>query len=252
MSVGAPPASVSQQTTTTLIRGSCTIWEIGLKTCTPLHLARGLEQFHLKTSRRTKPWVVSNWNYHGIQATDIQTVVLYEASKEGVSKCDEITDPNCSGTGWDYNLCTQSPQAHFVWFAITNWANYFNKLYEAFASSTISLTSLTSDLVSQFYTPQEDPSNLILPVSVVSGLAAALSVAWPPAAIAAGAGSVINGALTQAGLDKPEYVWTAGPWRELMLRSFAVPLFNGVKFKPPSAQPIPRYRRHWRRTMITR
>ena len=147
-----------------------------------------------------------NWNLYGIQATDIQTVVLYEASKDGVAKCNEITNPSCSATGTDWNLCNKSPQAHFVWFAITNWANYFNKLYEAFSSSTISLTSLTSTLVKQFYTPQQDPTNLILPVSIVSGLAAALSSVWPPAAVAAGAGGIINGALTQAGLNKPEYV----------------------------------------------
>ena len=45
---------------------------------------------------------------------------------------------------------------------------------------------------------------LIMPVGILSGIAAAISAAWPPAAVAAGAGSIVNGILTQAGLNKPE------------------------------------------------
>lgn len=149
-----------------------------------------------------------NWNLNGIQATDIQSVVLYEASKEGLSKCNEISLPNCGGNGWDYGLCQKSPEAHFVWFAITNWANYFSKLHNAFTDSRVSLVAKTSNLVKEFYTPQTNPTNLILPVSIVSGFAAAISAAWPPAAVVAGAGGIINGALTQAGLNRAKYAIT--------------------------------------------
>lgn len=187
-----------------------------------------------------------NWDLNGIQATDIQSVVLYEASKEGLSKCDEITDPNCGGNGWDYSLCQKSPEAHFVWFAITNWANYFNKLYNAFSSSTISLSGLTSTLVTQFYTPQTPPTNLILPVSIISGLAAGISAAWPPAALVAGAGGIINGALTQAGLNAPKFATTSAPILAVTLTLYAVLLYNGVMYKLLSPAPIRKSRRRWR------
>lgn len=146
-----------------------------------------------------------DWDYLDVKADDIQTVVLTEAGNEGAEKCDEILDPNCSGTGLDINLCRKYPEAHFVWFAITHWAAFMNKLHGTFDDSTISLSALTSSLVKQFYTPQSDPSQLIMPVSILSGLAAALSAAYPPAAVAAGAGSIVNGVLTQAGLNIPEY-----------------------------------------------
>lgn len=45
-----------------------------------------------------------------------------------------------------------------------------------------------------------------MPISVVAGLAGILSGAWPAAALPAGAGAIINGALTQTGLDKAKSV----------------------------------------------
>ena len=123
---------------------------------------------------------------------------------DGGEKCDEISDPGCTGTGLDFNLCKTHPKAHFTWFAITHFARFLNKLQDTFTATTVSIGLSTSDLVKKFYVPREDPSKLILPISIGAGLAAALSAAWPPAAVVAGAGSIINGALTQAGLDKPE------------------------------------------------
>ena len=59
-------------------------------------------------------------------------------------------------------------------------------------------------MVTNFFTPQSEPSELIMPVSVVAGIAGVLSGAWPAFALPAGAGAIINGALTQAGMDKAE------------------------------------------------
>ena len=107
----------------------------------------------------------------------------------------------------DPNLCRQNPQAHFAWFGIVHYARYLNKLQYGFLTGTASTGLQTSALVKEFYVSRQDPSELILPVSIISGAAAALSAVFPPAAVVAGAGSVINGALTQAGLNKPESVF---------------------------------------------
>lgn len=192
------------------------------------------------------------WNMDGFQPTDIQSLVLFVAGKEGLSKCDEITAPNCDGNGWDYSLCQMNPESHFVWAAITNWANYFNKLYNAFSSSTISLSGVTSTLVKQFYTPNVPPTNVLLPVGIVSGLAGAISVAFPPAGLVAGAGSIISGALTQAGLDAPKYVTRSAPIFALTLTLYAVLSCNGVMYKRLSAAPIRKFRRRWRHILSIR
>ncbi|KAL8826888.1 MAG: hypothetical protein Q9191_003523 [Dirinaria sp. TL-2023a] len=128
----------------------------------------------------------SSLNY---TANDVQTVVPTKAGNEGAEKCDEILDPNCSGTGLDINLCRQYPEAHFLWFAISHWAHFMNKLHGTFDDSTISLKSLTSTLVKQFFIPQSDPSQLIMAVGILSGIAAAISPAWPSAAVAAASGT---------------------------------------------------------------
>ena len=132
---------------------------------------------------------------------DYQTFILRHAGNEGIEKCDEISNLGCTGTGMDFNLCKQYPEAHFVWFGITHFARFLNKLQYTFLSSTVSTGLSTSALVNQFYTPRESPSNLIMPVSIASGFAAAISAIYPPAAVAAGAGSIANGVLTQAGLE---------------------------------------------------
>lgn len=72
--------------------------------------------------------------------------------------------------------------------------------------STLSVGTLTHDLVTKFYTPQTNPTNLIMPVSIASGFAAMLSAAFPLAAIPAGVGAMVNGILTQSGLNAPKLV----------------------------------------------
>ena len=147
-----------------------------------------------------------DWNYNGHQYTDIQSIVLNLMGHDGSEKCDEIIDPVCTGTGLDYSLCKQHPEAHFVWFAITHWAHFLNKLQTTLTISALSVGTLTHDLVTKFYTPETNPTSLIMPVSIAAGFAAMLSAAYPPAAIAAGVGGMVNGILTQSGLSAPKLV----------------------------------------------
>ncbi|KAL8989841.1 MAG: hypothetical protein Q9169_008270 [Polycauliona sp. 2 TL-2023] len=135
---------------------------------------------------------------------NIQDLILELAGKQGVGQCDEITNPNCGATGLDYSLCKQHPSVTFMWIALTNWANFLNKVYESFQSSTLSITALTSDLVEQFFTPQRDPRNLLIPVGIVNGLAGILAVAWGPIGIIGGIGAIFAAFITQAGFDRPD------------------------------------------------
>ena len=155
---------------------------------------------------RLEPYMQNNWKYpdSSTAQTDIQSVILKMMGNDGSEKCDEITVSVCSGTGLDWNKCNDHPEATFVWFATTHWAQFLSKMQSTLTISTTAIEGFTSDIVKKFYTPQDDPSKLIVPISIVSGIAAAISAVFPPAAVAAGAGSIANGILTQAGLDKPE------------------------------------------------
>ena len=54
------------------------------------------------------------------------------------------------------------------------------------------------------YQALQKPTTLIEPISISAGIAAAISVFFPPAAIIAGMGAMANGMLTQAGLNTPK------------------------------------------------
>lgn len=155
-------------------------------------------------SVRVKPYVVMNWTNGPTKFPDIQQIIIKLMGDDGVQSCDEITDPICEATGRSWPLCNQHPEAHFVFIALTNWANFLNKLHQTLLDSTVSLTALTGTLREQFYTPAEDPSRLLVPIGIVSGIAGAISGFYGPVAIVAGAGSIINAIITQAGLDQVE------------------------------------------------
>ncbi|KAG8532949.1 uncharacterized protein KY384_002827 [Bacidia gigantensis] len=167
---------------------------------------------HLQTldcanGRSTKAVEDNDWHYDAAKTQpvgDYQSLILHLMGNDGGEKCDEISDPGCSGTGLDYNLCKEHPKAHFAWFAMTHFARFLGKLQSTFTTSTVAAGLQTSDLVSQFYVAREDLSDLVFPISFLSGIAAAISAAYPPAAVVAGAGSIINGALTEAGLTRPD------------------------------------------------
>lgn len=152
-----------------------------------------------------KPYEANGWKFEdGTPIKDIQSLALHLAGNEGGNECGWITGPGCDGIGYDYNLCRQYPEGHFVLFSIDNWANLLGNVHVQLSDTTISLSSLTSDLVKQFFTPQVDPGNLILPVSIFSGAATLLGQLWAPASIISGVGTIVSGALTQAGLNQPE------------------------------------------------
>ncbi|KAL8744904.1 MAG: hypothetical protein Q9190_002909 [Brigantiaea leucoxantha] len=151
----------------------------------------------------TRPYTVLEWKYtfEGETIPDIQSLILQEAG-EGKSKCDKIQEDSCSTDGYDRQQCLDHPELHFVWAGVVNFAHFLYDLYQGFLASTVSIS--TGDFVQHFYHPQQDPTQLIVPISILSGIAGALSGTWPIFAIPAGAGAVINGALTQSGLDQAD------------------------------------------------
>jgi hypothetical protein len=188
--------------------GRSTKWIIGSMLCTQrpvIILCTPLLTFCLRAAASAQ----SGWPYSLAgkprgSAPDIQSLMLAHAGNEGAEKCGSINVPKCSGTGYSYDLCKQQPEAHFVLWAIDNWANYLSAVQAEFNGATISLTALTSTLVKQFYTPQTDPTKLLVPVGIVSGIASGLSGFFGPAALIAGAGSIVSSILLQASLDKVE------------------------------------------------
>ena len=118
-----------------------------------------------------------NWDLNEIKASNIQIMIPIEVGNEGAKTYDKILDPNCFGIDLDINFYRQHSEAHFVWFAITHWAHFMNKLHDTFDDSTISLMSLIRILVKQFFTPQSDLSQLIMRVGILSGIAGVISAA---------------------------------------------------------------------------
>lgn len=140
------------------------------------------------------------------QFRNIQDVILEAAGPEGVNECELILMPVCSTSGLDRNLCLKYPSVHFIWIALTNWANFLSDLHNAFTDSTISIDTLTSTLVTDFFTPQQPPTKLIVPISIINGFFGILSVLpkFGPAGAVSGVATIANGILTQAGLDAPK------------------------------------------------
>ena len=59
----------------------------------------------------------------------------------------------------------------------------------------------SNDKIGEFFTARLNPTSLILPISIVGGIAAAISSFFPPAAVVAGAAAISNGILTEKGLQ---------------------------------------------------
>ncbi|KAG8529114.1 uncharacterized protein KY384_005749 [Bacidia gigantensis] len=147
-----------------------------------------------------KPPAGSKQKRQGSKYDNIQQIILHFAGNEGAEQCDEISSPVCQGTGLDFNLCMQHPEAHFVFFAITHFANWLHKLQNTFTYSTVAAGLSTATLVKQFFTPQVDPSTLVLPVAIINGLFGALSLGIPAATLGSSAATIVSGVLTQKGL----------------------------------------------------
>lgn len=138
----------------------------------------------------------------GTQYKNIQSIILFLMGADGSDQCDEITDPNCSGQGLNWEKCKSHPEAHFLWFANTHWAHYLNKLQSSLTISDLS-TSLHK-MTTQFFTPQKDPQQLLVPFSIVGGIAGAIGTVWAPGGIISGVASIASGFVIQAGLDRAE------------------------------------------------
>ena len=159
------------------------------------------------TLSSTKTFEERDWHFDEAKTepiADYQSMILHVMGNEGTEKCDEPSNPGCTGVGLEYRLCTSHPRAHFLWFAITHLARFLGKMSDTFVDSTVHVGLSTSALVHQFYVPREDPSRLIQPLGIAGGIAAALTLKVPQAAIGAGVGAIAAAALTGAALTKPE------------------------------------------------
>ena len=162
----------------------------------------------LNTPLRVKPLVVMDWQQEyldpPIRYPNIQDANLDWMGNDGVSTCHFIGDDACSPNGRDFNKCEENPEAHFLYIAFNNWNQYLQSIVDSFDVSTTSLTALTSTLRDQFFTPRGDPTELLVPVGVVSGIAGAISGFYGPVALVAGAGAIASAIIIQAGLDQVE------------------------------------------------
>ena len=130
---------------------------------------------------------------------DIQEAALYWAH----TKNDECgpDDENCVNTP---DSCMQYPEATFFWYAIGYFSDYIALMMDHLDHCSLLGVEFAQTQVGQFYTKPPVPQQGILPISVYSGLAAAISSFFPPAAVMAGAASILTGILVQQGLKVVE------------------------------------------------
>ena len=153
---------------------------------------------------RVKPYVVDEWKYDGLTFTDVQQIIIHEMDNDSVGKCEEIESPGCVDTGYDWDLCNKTPEAHFVFFAMVHWANYLNALMEVLQNAEIYLQGNSYNLVGQFFTPGEDLTDLIVAINVIAGVAGVLAAQWSAFSALNGGATIIAALLS---LDTPpEYV----------------------------------------------
>ena len=156
---------------------------------------------------RVKPYVVMNWTAapgSPIRYPNIQDLVIHQASNDGLTACTALSNTQCVVQGEDFHLCQKSPEAHFVFQALVNWANYLETLHNTLNDDATSLTPSTSALVKQFFTTQPSLNNLLVPVGIVSGIAGGISGFLGPVAVIAGAGAITNALIVNAGLNRVE------------------------------------------------
>lgn len=137
----------------------------------------------------------------GQPISDIQEAALYW-SQNGVDQCTNVSDP-CD-PGVDYNQCLKYPEATFLWYAITYLSDYIVEMMSGVQNCDVLGLNWADDKIGQFYTLPFNPDSDIEPISIAGGIFAALSTVIPPAAIGAGAASMLNGVLTEAGLNAIE------------------------------------------------
>ncbi|KAG8527283.1 uncharacterized protein KY384_008027 [Bacidia gigantensis] len=137
-------------------------------------------------------------------STNIQDLMLHVAGNEGAGICGPISVPNCGSTGYSHDLCLKYPEAHFAIWTINNFANWLSIVQHRLTDSAVSVGFSTNDFVKAFFTPTQNPSQLIVPVSIIGGIAAIVSSVTPVGAVIAGIAGIVNGILTQEGLNRPD------------------------------------------------
>ena len=136
-------------------------------------------RLHCLTTRRVRGAQVIGWNYaldpgadSSNKSTNIQYLMLKEAGNEGAAVCGPISVPNCGCTGYSHDLCLKYPEAHFAICTINNFANWLSIVQHRLTDAAVSVGFSTNDFVKAFFTPTQNPSQLIVPVSIIGGIAA--------------------------------------------------------------------------------
>ena len=140
----------------------------------------------------------------GTAFPNIQSLARHLVDNEGTDPCSDIDGADCVGDKLHFDKCQRNPRAGFFYFAMAHWGQWLQLLHNKLTGDAVEIGFKTSTLVSEFFTPEQDPTTLLIPVSVINGIAGGISGFFGPAAVVAGAGTIATGFLTQAGLDKPE------------------------------------------------
>ncbi|KAG8530581.1 uncharacterized protein KY384_005084 [Bacidia gigantensis] len=152
----------------------------------------------------------NNWKRtDGTPFPTIQSLLLHMTGNNGNDPCYDLEAPQCSGSNLPFALCTSHPKAGFAWYGLAHWAEFLSLVHTRFGNNVESIGFRTSEFVTRFYTPVEDPTTLLIPLSVVNGIVGGISGFWGPLAIVGGLGTIGTGMITQAGLDKadPTKLW---------------------------------------------
>ena len=151
---------------------------------------------HWKAGTGAKPY--NNW----------QSWLWAQGGPDGATHC-ETLGANCEPS-LSYELCKETPEAHFAMWGTINFANFMNSLWTTLGAIRDWTDGVMGDLVNNFFTPRKPATNLILPLAITAGILSALTALAPLyggfaiAAIGAGAMSILQGIATQDELNRPK------------------------------------------------
>lgn len=95
-------------------------------------------------------------------------------------------------------------------WATVNFATWYSDYADSFTKASQYIDGLTGDMVKYFFTPRKPPTEAIMPIAIVSGIAAMITSIAPWGKYAAlgaavsGALSLVQGLLTQDELNRPK------------------------------------------------
>lgn len=158
-------------------------------------------------------------SFQNTLATEAGNFVNFDCS--GVSDCAALTDQG---------QCKAKPEYFFVLSSIANFGHYLYGIIDT-TTRAIPTAGLSAPDMSKNFTngipvslptsqirsllsilfltrKQKPPTGPQQGLAIANGILGAISVVFPPAAVAAGAGGVVSGALGLAALDIPTYIPT--------------------------------------------